>query len=275
MWTQRLTVWSRSLLALIVVGLVGCAESQDLTGPPEPSFPSHAGGDGWVAERGHIDVCVYPSSPPGNYQFSMTVDGGPATTFTVQPNQCHRAWSRSAPIGSPIDPPATVVITQTNQPFEATYLGVGHVDGSAPYSLDLPARRITYQANYWHGGVAAFMSARGQGCVPEQWNVIPGRWAATGISPNQSFNAYFGVSLLNPDRTFDQALRLGTTPDEHLLARHAAAAIMNAQHGGVAFPLTTVEIRAIVSAADEGRVPVREAGHVLSLANHLGCPLTN
>ncbi len=108
-------------------------------------------------------------------------------------------------------------------------------------------------------------AAGDEGCTHEFWWSILERWSETGYLPDQDFDTTFGVDLFSPDITLQQAIELeGGFPND--LARNAVAALLNASHGGVSYPYTEAQVRALVKAGDsETR---------LTAANRLECPLS-
>ncbi|CAN5907982.1 hypothetical protein BH23GEM7_BH23GEM7_31180 [soil metagenome] len=265
--------WWKPLLAITAAALVSCNDAQPLLNPqPSVTDFDHRGPDGPIAERGHLDVCVYPSAPAGAYVIQKTEPV--IETYTLSPNQCARVWTRLNPVGSPTDPPVPVTLRLISHPTDPqNLLRLEHMDGTAPYTLNNGAKQITYQMNVWHGAVAVVFALHDQGCVPEQWRPISNRWTATGINGSTSFDSYFGVDFFNPDVTLQQALQMGSSPELHYLARHAVAAALNAQHSGVKFPLTLAQIRHIVQQAYSGARTVNDVAQLLDRANQLGCPL--
>lgn len=132
------------------------------------------------------------------------------------------------------------------------------------------------------------------GCTPGYWR--PGadpstgnfsriivRWGEAGINPIAIFDSVFGVTGFNGNvydgNAFDDG-GSGTLLDAvyargggvNALARHAVAALLNANHPDVAYPLTEAQIIAGVQAAfasgDFG--PFKDQ---LNAANNLGCPI--
>jgi hypothetical protein len=272
MYKTRLSWW-KPLLALTAAALVSCTDGPQLVDPQSSIADfDHRGPDGPIAERGHLDVCVYRSAPAGSYVIQKTA-GSVVDTYTLRPNECARVWTRLNPVTSPIDAPVPVTLTLLSYPTDGSLLRFEHMDGTAPYTLNPAARQITYQMNVWHGAVAVVFALHDQGCAPEQWMTISNAWAAAGIDPNASFNSYFGVSLFGSGVTLEQALQMGLSPDLHYLARHAVAAALNVEHSGVTYPLTLAQIRYIVQQIGPGGRTAREVGSLLDRANQLGCPL--
>jgi hypothetical protein len=100
----------------------------------------------------------------------------------------------------------------------------------------------------------------GEGCTPGFWKNHLELWP---ISPDDDFDATFGVDLFDPDITLGQAVRLGGG-GVRKLARHGTAAYLNAVHAGVDYPLTVAEVIAAVQAGD---------AETLVGFNELGCEI--
>lgn len=110
-----------------------------------------------------------------------------------------------------------------------------------------------------------------EGCSHGYWKNHLGSWAATGYSPAQDFDAVFGVEAFSPDRTLLQALQAGGGGINNL-GRQGVAALLDASHPDVDFPLTPEEVIQLVrDAIDEGTVGAT-ATYLDGLVN-LGCPL--
>ena len=111
------------------------------------------------------------------------------------------------------------------------------------------------------------------------WNANPGDWGPTRLSPDESFDAEFGVSAFEPDITLMQALNLrngfqkGTAKVEPALARQAVAALLNAHYPDLNFPLSEDEVKRVVKDVVAGKTSSVDALESLLRANALGCPL--
>lgn len=82
----------------------------------------------------------------------------------------------------------------------------------------------------------------GEGLTPGYWKAKNHRddWIPTGYSTGDSFSTVFGVTQV-PDKTLLQALNTGGGGVRKLL-RHGTAALLNAAHPGVDYPLTVGEV---------------------------------
>jgi hypothetical protein len=83
----------------------------------------------------------------------------------------------------------------------------------------------------------------GSSCTPGYWKVPVhrGDWAATGYAPTDDFDSVFGTDYFDPDKTLLQALWTGGGGLMRL-GRHGTAALLNAAHPGVNYPLTVAEV---------------------------------
>jgi len=89
----------------------------------------------------------------------------------------------------------------------------------------------------------------GEGCTPGYWKNHPDSWAPTGLSPEDDFDATFGVDFFDPDITLLQAVR-AKGGGINVIARHGTAALLNALHPVVNYPFTEAEVIAFVQARD-------------------------
>ncbi len=94
----------------------------------------------------------------------------------------------------------------------------------------------------------------GEGCTPGFWKNHLDDWGPTGYTTGDDFDTVFGVSLFNPDITLDDALNLKGGGVKKL-ARHGTAALLNAAHPAVDYPLSVAQVIAAVQAGDLGDIP--------------------
>ena len=110
----------------------------------------------------------------------------------------------------------------------------------------------------------------GEGCTPGFWKQDQHFDSWVGFSPNQSFEAVFGVSVPGTPSLLD-ALNSGGGGINALM-RHAVAALLNASNPDVDSDFTTAEVIALVQEAfatgDFERIK-----DILAAANEQGCPL--
>jgi hypothetical protein len=126
-----------------------------------------------------------------------------------------------------------------------------------------------------------------EGCTPGKWKNWTGlgngnqsnHWAATGYTFAQTVGSVFtGVDASLAATTLLEALDGGGGPGDvgkqKILLRAAVAALLNASHPGVAYPLTEGEIIADVNAAlAAGGNALTDLATELDDYNNLGCSL--
>ncbi|HXQ39071.1 MAG TPA: hypothetical protein VN843_34045 [Anaerolineales bacterium] len=89
----------------------------------------------------------------------------------------------------------------------------------------------------------------GQGCSPSYWKNHLESWAQTGYSLTDDFDTVFEVHVFNPDINLEQAVNMQGGGDARL-ARHGTAAILNAAHPNLHYPLTVTQVIALVKVED-------------------------
>jgi hypothetical protein len=102
-----------------------------------------------------------------------------------------------------------------------------------------------------------------EGCTPGYWKNHLADWPASGISPSDDFDSTFGVDLFDPDITLGEAVKLGGGGVKKL-ARHGTAALINAGHPDVGYPLSVAGVIAAVQAGN---------ADALATFNELGCDI--
>ena len=114
------------------------------------------------------------------------------------------------------------------------------------------------------------------GCTPGYWKNHKVAWGPTGVDPSESFESVFGTSPepFNADPAYQEALGFGGG-GLVALSRHAGAALLNALHPSVPFPLSPIEItlayQAAVASQDAGKVEALKDG--LEGLNEVGCSI--
>lgn len=88
-----------------------------------------------------------------------------------------------------------------------------------------------------------------EGCTPGFWKNHLDAWEATGYYPDDIFDSVFSVSLFGPDFTLENAV-WARGGGNNKLARHGTAALLNADHIEVDYPLTVDGVIAAVQAGD-------------------------
>jgi len=121
-----------------------------------------------------------------------------------------------------------------------------------------------------------------QGCTPGYWKNHTGSWSGTGYSPGQSTVSVFSGASAFPSlagKSLLQSLQGGGGPGTlgaaTILLRAATAALLNAAHPGVAYPLTQAQVISQVNSAlaSNNRDTMLSLGSTLDGDNNLGCPL--
>lgn len=129
-------------------------------------------------------------------------------------------------------------------------------------------------------------SVGGKGCTPGFWKThtglakYPNAWPPTGYSSGQTVGSVFAVpfpTLANATLADGLAFQGGNTVEEksEILLRAAIAAVLNAAHPGVDYPMSVQGIVGTVNAAlasSDGGTIVALAG-ALDSQNNLGCPI--
>ncbi|TMW71243.1 hypothetical protein [Alteribacter natronophilus] len=118
-----------------------------------------------------------------------------------------------------------------------------------------------------------------QGCTIGFWrnpNNLS-NWVPTPYNPTDLFNDVFGRVASVPSRTLFQSVRLlggGNPPNTNNLIRQAVAALLNASHPDINYPLTPEEVIEEFQTAWDGDQAARVAqGERFESFNRLGCPL--
>ena len=89
------------------------------------------------------------------------------------------------------------------------------------------------------------------GCSPGFWRNHFESWPPTGLDPSDDFDTTFGVDYFDPDITLGEAIWLGGGGVKKI-ARHGTAALLNALHPAVDYPVSAAEVIAAVQAKDVG-----------------------
>lgn len=129
--------------------------------------------------------------------------------------------------------------------------------------------------------VAAGVGTGNEGCTPGYWKNHTENWEE--FSPTQSVESVFDLpSSLSQygDLTLEEALRLqggsGLTGATEILLRAATAAVLNAAHDGLGYPLRRGKIITAVNEAlaSGDRARILQLARELDRMNNLGCPLS-
>ena len=190
---------------------------------------------------------------------NFTFSGGPGTPLT-QINQTFTNQDGTVSYSIPYPPDSSTwpyFDGETRQIFVAAFVAVFKKDGTVTKLASSQWKVICKPDVPDPPGGA-------QGCTPGYWRQIEppndqhlDSWTATGYAPGDLYETVFGVDahldpagpngeIMNP--TLGQAIALGGG-GENALARHAVAALLNAAHPGVNYPMTEAEVIATVVAA--------------------------
>ncbi|MBI4304240.1 MAG: hypothetical protein HY665_07905 [Chloroflexi bacterium] len=144
----------------------------------------------------------------------------------------------------------TVVVT-VNQ--DTTFVATGH--GFTPSSPEEASIDVTYPVDLDERAEVTVTVTPppppppGEGFTPGYWKNHLSDWPATGYATTNNFNAIFGVTnSVSSSLTLLQAINLGGG-GERALIRHATAALLNAAHPSVDYPLTVAQLIALVQNA--------------------------
>ncbi len=215
-----------------------------------------------------LEVSVSATGTPGNpvvltvYETnnSTTLDGLYLSYITIEHNGVTDTFDRFSPRfkGGDTGPAWYILEAGETWVWEVTYYPMvtttytitghgflfGGIDGDGKF---IPGEDITWPK---YAGerkiVTVTMEENGlEGLTPGFWKNHVAEWANTAYSPSQTFNSVFGVG---PGITLLEAVGAKGGGEKALL-RHAVAAILNASHPAIDYPLTTAQIIAAVQNA--------------------------
>jgi hypothetical protein len=230
-----------------------------------------------------LEVCK--EGPAGTYNFTVSTTGGSTyntpsgAAFSLTPGQCVVVFVSTAASDVTVDPLATVTVTELGAAPLDSIIVNSEFDGSSKVT---GTRVASSTANRFHGGVITYYNAfpppaGGEGCTPGYWKQSQhfGNWPAgyvpTGAGATD-FDAALGVDAFTPNMTLLQALGLSGGGIK-ALARHAAAALLNAASDAVDYGMTVDEVKALVQSAivsgDYASAQTR-----LAALNESGCSLS-
>ena len=120
-----------------------------------------------------------------------------------------------------------------------------------------------------------------EGCTPGYWKQSQhlDSWTATGFSPNQAVGTVFSSAGDYTNTTLLQALGLkggkNLNGARQILLRAAVAALLNASHPDITYPMTQADVIAAVNAAlaSNNRTTMLTLAAQLDALNNGGCPL--
>ncbi|HRC85675.1 MAG TPA: SdrD B-like domain-containing protein, partial [Thermoanaerobaculia bacterium] len=203
-----------------------------------------------AGEPGINGVTVQLLSSAGAVLATQVTAGDGQYTFTnlFSGNYSVRVVSSTLPSGA----------TQT---YDLDGLSTAHI---ASFALATSQNRTDVDFGY------RLVQVGGEGCTPGYWKQPQHFDSWVIYSPNDSFNAVFGVNASgNP--TLLTALRAGGG-GYAALGRHAVAALLNAVSNGVNYQYSTSEVIALVRQAYASGDP-EPIKNQLAAQNEIGCPL--
>jgi hypothetical protein len=185
--------------------------------------------EGWLIRLWRYDENTGGFDPVGE---GYTDSDGEVTFSGLVPAK-YKVWEEKRECWEPTTPPLGTYLWEWNGGY-ATYVypswfpdivvEFGNVDNCVPPPPD------------------------GQGCTPGFWKNKK-RLPLWPLDPDADFDTTFGVDLFDPDITLGEAVRAKGGGDNKL-ARHGTAALLNAAHPDVDYPLTEAEVIAAVQAGD-------------------------
>lgn len=182
------------------------------------------------------------------------------------------------------------VVTKSQQALQTSEVFTVDANSEKLLTLRYPTACNDVQVDAYYGnGITADVLDAGirgprpdcktEGCTPGYWKNHLDSWQ--GYTSGQTLESVFDVpdSLGMDNNTLLQALDFGGGPGvtggAQILFRAAAAALLNAEHSGVNYPLTTAQVISQVNAAlaTNNRDAMLTLATDLDIKNNLGCPL--
>ena len=206
-----------------------------------------------------VDLTLFASSvtPDGANRpnsVEVTVDG--STTVFDTPFQSNKG------------PQFDVEVLTVTVPAGVTELTVQVLSNDPPPTGDgLPASLV------WIGAgltVPIIEDGGGQGCTPGFWKQDHHLDSWVGYSPDDSYDAKFGVTSSKGWTLLEAAAAKGG--GEKALARHATAALLNSANPDVSYEFSTTEVIGLVQDA-YATGDFEGAKDALEYQNEVGCPL--
>jgi hypothetical protein len=276
-----------SIAAVSILAFSQCSRTE-LSTPLAPSAvtaPASSAvvgaNEGENAEFGKLKVCK-TGNVAGTFSLQVQEQGGTRTTtvgpsFTLQPGECRTVAENFSPSGSG----AQITLTETSA-------GLRNISGEridanpTRTSADNPPNgAVSRFLNQFHGFRFTFHNVAppppppsgNQGCTPGYWKQSQhfDSWPNPPYRTDTPFASVFEKGIFNG--TLLQALG-ANGGGKNALARHAAAALLNAQSPDVAYKYTVSEVIAITNGeAPYNKLTVEQRKNLLEAANESGCPL--
>jgi hypothetical protein len=238
--------------------------------------PSTPGIDLEKATNGHdADQPTGPQIPVGDpviWTYVIANTGQvPLTNITLMDNRLGDILS-SCP-GTSLAVGTSMTCTMTGIATLCQYSNVARAEGDAPDGETIADEDLSHYIGIREGEF---------GCTLGYWKNHLASWPATGYSPQDSVGAVFAGTTPWPDvatSSLLDALKFGggkgVEGAVRNLMKQAVAALLNATHPNVAYPLTWGEVISRVDGAlaSNDRQTILRLAEMLDRDNNLGCPL--
>jgi len=268
-----LNVWDSTFRAdITTLGLVGAGTSTFNVGPlgydqanlgagvvviyndgSDPAFIDLRDGQdlAWAGFSGALQVTV-----PQTFNFAadtsdriaelgiLSGSAQPGTTNTIRVTTGGVTTDIPNALQDTAGPQFDAVTVQVNIPAGADSLTVELISGPGvnPSSI-----------SWLVGALSVPPPPEGDGCTPGYWRQPHhlDSWVPTGLNPGDDFDTTFGVDYFDPEITLlDATWAKGGGVNK--VARHGTAALLNALHPAVDYPVSAADVIAAVQAGDVG-----------------------
>ena len=235
------------------------------TGSVLQFLKSQAKGGKQIADSVTID-CVPPTPTP-------TSTATPTNTATATPTATATATPTNTATATLVTPTPTETPTPTITPTPET---------PPPTTTPTPTATTTKECNLASlcatltPTPTATLPVGSAGCTPGYWKNHTVAWGPTGIDPSDSFELVFGTipEPFNADPAYQEVLGFGGG-GLVALSRHAGAALLNALHPHVPFPLSSADVILAyqVAVASQDASEVEAQKDALAVLNEAGCSI--
>jgi hypothetical protein len=216
----------------------------------------------------HISFCYDVDPDTATPTPTDTPTNTPTPTDTPTPTPTDTPTNTPTNTPTPTDTPTntptntpTPTDTPTNTPTPTD------TPTNTPTPTDTPTNTPTNTAT-----PTATPTPGDEGCTPGFWRNHLFDWGPTGYAPGDSFEAIFGRNAFSGDPTLLQVLEL-TGGGLNRLSSHAVAALLNAAHPDVAYPLTEAEVIALWQAAFDDPSLRNSTKNLFEGFNEASCPI--